>query len=270
MAEPDTGCIYAVEVADEFVRRAPSNRDAHYLRATALAGAGDNQRALADYSDTIELSSDKKRLASRVFTQMADAYAALKRSCEAVTPISLWVSFDPPPRDTSQTQKIIADYERQGDCVASGAAHDERFPLHGKNVVIVKAEINGVKGSSILDTSASYVSVRSEFADRAKIPQISANEITLITAHGETKAILARADRIKLGSLQATGVPVPARAARQRLRTRHRRAARHELPVPVRGADRSELRRGAHAAGEKTLTCGARCRLGGRPCARHE
>ena len=35
----------AVEVADEYVRRAPSNRETHYLRATALAGAGDHQRA---------------------------------------------------------------------------------------------------------------------------------------------------------------------------------------------------------------------------------
>jgi hypothetical protein len=31
----------AVEVADEFIRRAPSNHDAHYLRARALEGTGD-------------------------------------------------------------------------------------------------------------------------------------------------------------------------------------------------------------------------------------
>jgi aspartyl protease family protein len=202
----------AVEVTDEFVRRAPSNRDAHYLRATALAGAGDHQRALADYSDTIELSADKRRLASRVFTQMAEAYAALKRYCEAVTPIGLWVSFDPVARDTGQTQKIIADYERQGDCVASGGAHDERFPLRGqKNVVTVKAEINGVKGTFILDTGASYVSVKSGFAERAKLPQ-AGSEITLMTANGETKARLSRADKVKLGSLQATGIPVAIQA----------------------------------------------------------
>lgn len=199
----------AVEVADEYVRRAPSNREAHYLRATALAGAGDHQRALADYSDTIELSPDKARVASRVFTQMAEAYAALKRYCEAVAPISLWVSFDPRARDTSQTQRMIADYERQGNCAASTDAHHERFPLRGqKNVVVVKAEINGVKGSFILDTGASYVSVRAAFAERAKLPQSGGSDITLMTANGETKARLSRADKIKLNSLQATGIPV--------------------------------------------------------------
>ena len=51
----------AVEVADEFVRRAPSDHDAHYLRGVALEGAGDYQRALVDYSDAIELFGSDKR-----------------------------------------------------------------------------------------------------------------------------------------------------------------------------------------------------------------
>jgi aspartyl protease family protein len=41
----------AVEVADEFVRRSPSDRNARYLRGVALRGAGDFQRALVDYAD---------------------------------------------------------------------------------------------------------------------------------------------------------------------------------------------------------------------------
>ncbi|WP_315721191.1 MULTISPECIES: aspartyl protease family protein [unclassified Bradyrhizobium] len=207
----------AVEVADEYVRRAPSNRDAHYLRATALAGAGDHQRALTDYSDTIELSPDKARVASRVFTQMAEAYAAMKRYCEAVAPISLWVSFDPVARDTSQTRRMIADYERQGNCVAPTEARNERFPLgRQKDVVVVKAEINGVKGSFILDTGASYVSVRSAFAERARLPLNAGSDITLMSANGETKARLSRADKVKLNSLLATGIPVAVQAGDQK------------------------------------------------------
>jgi len=202
----------AVEVADEFMRRAPANHDAHYLRGVALEGAGDYQRALADYSDAIELfGTDKRKISSRVFMHMAGTYAALKRFCEAAAPISLWVALDPATRDTSQTQKIIADYERQGNCVASTGAHNERFPLHGqKTVVTVKAEINGVKGLFILDTGASYVSVKSAFAERAKISVANASEITLMTANGQAKAKLSKADKIALGTLQAANVPVAA------------------------------------------------------------
>ncbi len=199
----------AVEVADELVRRAPTDHDARYLRGVALEGAGDLQRALADYSNSIELfGSDKKGISSRVFLRMAGVYAALKRFCEAAAPVNMWVSLDPITRDTSQSQKIIADYEAKGNCASSKEFQKESFPLRGqKNVVTVKAEINGVRGLFILDTGASYLSLRQSFAERAKIPQAD-TEITLMTANGTAKAKLSKADHVRLGKLEATNVPV--------------------------------------------------------------
>ena len=209
----------AVEVADEYVRRAPSNRDARYLRAVALDGAGDHKRALADFSDTIELfGSDKKSISSRVFLQMAKAYAALKQFCEATAPINQWVAIDPATRDTSQTQKIIADYEQQGSCVSSTEPQKVSFPLPPKRgVVTVKAEINGVRGLFILDTGATYVAVKSAFASRAKIPDTDASEITLNTANGQIKAKLSRADKVALGRLEAVDVPVAVQQADEKI-----------------------------------------------------
>jgi clan AA aspartic protease (TIGR02281 family) len=199
----------AVEVADEFIRRAPSNREAHYLRGLALEGAGDYQRALVDFANAIELfGSDKKGISSRVFMRMASAYAALNRFCEAMAPINMWVALDPATRDNSQTQKIIADYEAKGNCTSSQAFQKETYPLRGQNVVMVKAEINGVRGLFILDTGATYVAMKSNFADRAKISQAGAGEITMATANGLTKAKLAKADKVTLGKLAATNVPV--------------------------------------------------------------
>lgn len=199
----------AVEVADEYVRRAPSDQNAHYLRALALEGAGDYRRALTDYSDTIELfSSDKRMISSNVFVHMAAAYAALKQFCEAAAPINRWVALDPATRDNSKTQKMIADYERQGNCVSSTEFRKESFPMHGqKGVVTVKAEINGVRGLFVLDTGASYVSVKSAFASKARIPD-NGSEITLMTANGQAKGKLSTADKIVLGKLQATNVPI--------------------------------------------------------------
>lgn len=199
----------AVEVADEFIRRAPSNREAHYLRGIALEGAGDHQRALVDFANAIELfGSDKKGISSRVFMHMAAAYAALNRFCEAAAPINMWVAFDPATRDNSQTQKIIADYEAKGNCTSSKEFQKESYPLRGQNVVTVKVEINGVRGLFILDTGATYVAMKSNFADRAKISQAGAGDITVATANGLTKAKLAKADKVTLGKLTATNVPV--------------------------------------------------------------
>ncbi|PPQ17492.1 TIGR02281 family clan AA aspartic protease [Bradyrhizobium sp. AC87j1] len=200
----------AVEAADEYVRRAPSDQTARYLRGMALDGAGDYRRALTDYSDTIELfAGDKKMVSSSVFLRMANAYAALKQFCEATAPINRWVAFDPATRDTSKTQKIIADYERQGNCVSSNELRKESFPLQGqRGVVTAKAEINGVRGLFVLDTGASYVSVKSSFASKAKIADGGASEITLNTANGQIKAKLTKADKVALGKLEATNVPI--------------------------------------------------------------
>ena len=200
----------AVEVADEFMRRAPTNHDAHYLRGLALEGTGDLPRALADYSDAIELyGSDKKNISSRVFLHMAGVYAKLDRFCEATAPINMWVSLDPATRDTSQTRKIISDYETKGNCASSTEFQKESFPVRGQqNVVMVKAEINGVRGLFVLDTGASYTSVKPTFADRAHIPLADTTEITLSTANGLAKAKLSKADNVALGRLTATNVPV--------------------------------------------------------------
>ena len=199
----------AVEVADEFVRRAPSNNAAHYVRALAFDGAGDYRRALVEYSNAIELfGSDKKGIASSVFVRMASAYAALGQFCEAAVPIATWVSLDPVHRDTSQTQKMIGDYEQRGNCDASKELRKERYALRAQQrVVTVKAEINGVQGTFILDTGASYLTVRSSFAERAKIPLSGAGEITLATANGLVKAKLSKADKVALGKLEAKNVP---------------------------------------------------------------
>lgn len=199
----------AVEVADDFMRRAPSNHDAHYLRGVALQGAGDFQRALVDYSDAVELyGADKKGISSRVFLRMAEVYAALNRFCEATAPINMWVSIDPASRDSSRTQKMITDYEARGNCVSSKEFQKESFPLRGpKNVVTVRVDINGVRGLFVLDTGASYVTMKSSFAERAKIPQTE-TEITLTTANGQVKARLSKADKVMLGKLEATNVPV--------------------------------------------------------------
>ena len=199
----------AVEIGDEFVRRAPDNANAYYLRGQGLVAAGDHQRALSDFANAIELYAyDKKKMGSTVFMKMAASYAALGRFCEAASPILIWIAFDPATRDNSRTRKIIADYEQTGNCATLKEFRAERFPLRGQqHVVTVKAEINGIRGTFIVDTGASYVSVKAEFAERAKIPLTNTSNITLSTANGLAKGKLSKADKVVLGKLDAADVP---------------------------------------------------------------
>jgi clan AA aspartic protease (TIGR02281 family) len=208
----------AVEVADALVRTDPTSSNARYLRARALDGAGNHGRALDDYATSIELIADKKNLSSNVFVDMSKAYAALGRFCEAMNPIQTWIALDPANRDTSQAQKLIADYSDKGGCAISGSKRPERFPLRGlNNVVIVQAEINGAKGLFVLDTGASYVAVQQEFANRAKLPVNQNSKMTLHTANGDTSGILSKAQSVRLGGLAAMNVPVVVQTSSQKL-----------------------------------------------------
>lgn len=200
----------ALEVADEYVRQAPATSNARYLRGLALERNGDYQRALVDYADAIELyGTDKRTISEKVFAHMANAYAQLGRYCEAVTPILTWIALDPVARDNSRSQKIVADYELRGNCVGSNEFHKERYALPGPNrVVTARARVNGVDGVFIIDTGASYLSLKSGFADRAKIDYAKGAMIRLSTANGMANGKLAKADKVTLGQLSAGNVPV--------------------------------------------------------------
>jgi aspartyl protease family protein len=199
----------AVEVADEYVRRSPTTANAHYLRAMAFQGLGDYNRAIADYSEAIDLfGADRSKIGTSVFLRMAESYAKLGRYCEAMTPIWTWVAIDPVRRDNERSRKIIEDYERRGNCAASNESHKERYASGANRLVKAPALINGVRGIFIIDTGASYVSVKKAFADKAKVSYSGGTPITLHTANGPTKGRLTKADGVKLGRLAARDVPL--------------------------------------------------------------
>ncbi len=208
----------AAEVASEYVRRLPQNSTAHYLRAIALQESGDVEKSLSDFSDTIELfGSDKIKISSVVFTKMARAYATLGKFCEASTAILTWVAYDPVHRDNSQSQRLVSDYDQKGNCKATTDEVKQRYPIARRGAVItVKAEINGVKGNFLLDTGATYVTIKSTFNDKANVPVKDAREITMLTANGPAKGVLSHADKVALGGLQATNVPIVVQNTDQR------------------------------------------------------
>ena len=76
------------------------------------------------------------------------------------------------------------------------------------NVALVKVEVNGVRGTFIIDIGASYVSIESSYAERAKIRYTDQSEITFTTANGLAKGNLSKADTVLLGKLEAKHVPV--------------------------------------------------------------
>lgn len=68
--------------------------------------------------------------------------------------------------------------------------------------------INGVSGNLVLDTGATFVSVKNAFAQKAKLQVDQDSTVRLHTANGIAEGKRGRAKTIQLRSLLAKDVPV--------------------------------------------------------------
>jgi tetratricopeptide (TPR) repeat protein len=199
----------ALEIADEPVRAAPSNGTARYWRAIAYERTGDFARALADYTSSLQLVGNPKNVVGDVFYKLSQTYVALGRYCDAITPIEMYISLDPADRRTPQTTSIIADFADKGKCDNRYASGTARVPfVKSDNVRVLTVTVNGVPGNLILDTGATFVSITSQFAARARVFADSDNHVTVKTVGGTTSVDTGYAESVSIGKAEARGVVV--------------------------------------------------------------
>ena len=198
----------AVTVATDLIKLEPFNDNGFFLRAVAHDRAGSYQRAIDDYVTAIELFGNKDRIASVSYLGIARSYEKLGQFCDAVVPLQSWISINPARNDTSQVRIIIDDYMKKGNCsLATGS--EETFPIpRQRRTVALPVTINGTRGVFILDTGATFVSLKKAFAQKASVVVDQSSTVQLHTANGIADGKLGRAATIQLRSLQAKDVPI--------------------------------------------------------------
>jgi clan AA aspartic protease (TIGR02281 family) len=83
------------------------------------------------------------------------------------------------------------------------------FPITRRNnVVILSVLVNGVRGTFILGTGATYVGLKNAFAEKAKVDIDQDSSIQLHTANGVAEGKRGRAKTIEVRSLKAIDVPI--------------------------------------------------------------
>ena len=202
----------AETASSELIELEPLYDNGYYLRALARDGGGLAEKALDDYVTAIELVGDKGRIFSTSYFNMARLYEKLGRFCDAVLPIEAWVSLNP-KHDTSQTRTIIANYMTKGRCATGTRGSAEVFAVaHPNDTVNLPVTINGVRGTLLLDTGATFVSLKSSFAQKAGVEMDQESIVRLRTANGIVDGKRGRAQTIQLRSLLAKDVPVVVQA----------------------------------------------------------
>jgi aspartyl protease family protein len=197
----------AATVASKLIELSPFNDNGYFLRALAYYDGGQYRKAIDDFTTAVELFANKDRISSVSYYHMALAYDKLGQFCDAAAPIETWVNHNPARNDTSQARAMIASYVAKGNCPKASAT-EVTFPARRGQTVQVPVTINGVKGTFILDTGATFVSVKRSFADKAKLTVDESSSIKLNTANGIASAKRGTAKTVEVRTLKAEDVPV--------------------------------------------------------------
>jgi len=203
----------AVTVASTLIALEPFNDNGYFLRAVAYERGAAPQKAIDDYTTAVELFGNKNRISNVSYLGMARNYEKLGQFCDAILPIETWVSMNPARNDTSQMQAMIAAYRNKGQCPLATSTGEEVFAIaQPNNVVKLPVSINGTRGIFVLDTGATFVSLKTTFAQKAHVQVDPDSIVQLHTANGVTAGNRGRAASIQLRSLRATNVPIVVQA----------------------------------------------------------
>jgi aspartyl protease family protein len=198
----------AVRIASNLIALEPFNDNGYFLRALAYDRSGSPQKAIDDYITAIELFGNKEKISSRGYYGLARSYEKLGQFCDAIMPIESWVALNPARNDTSQSRAMIADYTKKGNW-AIALGKEEAFAVSRPyNNVKLPVSVNGMRGIFLLDTGATFVSLKNAFAQNAKVQIDQESAVRLHTANGIGEGKRGRAAIIELRSLQAKDVPI--------------------------------------------------------------
>jgi aspartyl protease family protein len=198
----------AAKVASELINLEPLYDNGYYLRALARDEGGFAEKAIDDYVTALELVGNKDNITSMPYLNMARLYEKLGRFCDAVLPIEAWVALKS-SHDTSQTRAIIANNMTKGRCASATSGGVEVFPISRPNdVVNLPVTINGIRGTFVLDTGATFVSLKNNFAQKAMVEIDQESNVRLHTANGVADGKRGRAKTVQLRSLLSKDVPI--------------------------------------------------------------
>jgi clan AA aspartic protease (TIGR02281 family) len=197
----------AVKLSSDLIDQQPDAQNPYIIRARSEQALKRYAAAIEDYATLIRLLPDAKSIMSEVFTRMSDSYEKLGRPCEAIGPLQTYIALDSDKRATPPLLKRIAALAAKGNCAQAYAKGVARIPRRSNGVSTAKVEINGVEGTFIVDTGASFVTLTRGFAGKAKPRMLTTEAVEMQTANGATSATLATVETVKLAGLYASSVP---------------------------------------------------------------
>jgi hypothetical protein len=160
----------AVKIADRLVETDNTTPQHYFIRGQAREGAHDYENALADYMQ-IALVPDVSHVTRSLLIRAAYMHAKAGRHCEAISMIRMWTSAEPGRANNPEANQQIVAYAAHQSCLPSCASGDDTCVRQAGKTIRVKALVNGMRATFIVDTGATYVMLARTFAQRAHVPR---------------------------------------------------------------------------------------------------
>jgi aspartyl protease family protein len=104
---------------------------------------------------------------------------------------------------------MILEYSKKGGCGVDYARGSARVPLRGEEgVQALTVAVNGVSGTFIVDSGATYLTVTPAFSEKAKLNPNAAVRLPMKTVGGSVQATLGTATAVAVGQAEARNVTV--------------------------------------------------------------
>ncbi len=198
----------AIQDYSEAVRSNPRYALGYSNRGFAYAKKNDLDHAIPDYNEAIRLNP---RLA-RPYRNRCNAYYAMKNYDAAITDCTEAARLDPKDEFARTTLGLATTAKSELEAVGGS---EEVFRLQANKVLKLSVVVNGVQGTFIMDTGATFVSMKRAFADKAKVQIDQASGVKIHTANGDVEGKRGRAATVQLRSLQAKDVVVMVQSGSQ-------------------------------------------------------
>ena len=196
----------AIPIANQIVKSEPYMSSGYYIRGLANFRANNNLEAIDDFTTSIELYVDKSKMNSNAFFRLSESYERLSEFCSAMLPLYDWIRIKPEKNDTTQTKKMLSSLNEKGKCDPSRKGEDV-FRREG-SVVKIPVNINGVRGIFILDTGASFLTIKASFAEKSRVRIFEGSNVITNTANGTATAKRGIAADVSLVNIGSRNVPI--------------------------------------------------------------
>ena len=194
--------VAAAGEATKLIEDDPDDRDFWWWRGRAYFNQGDFERAEPDYRRVRELCPT-----CLVGWATADTLEKLERPCEAIAPLVQSLVMHPRLGNADAVRRRIDRLSALPACAAIEGTGNLKLPLT-RGHAYARGSINGIRTEFLVDTGATSVAVSSLAAKAMGLDALPALMIESQTANGRVKVRQVIADRIEVGTLAATAVPV--------------------------------------------------------------